>query len=86
MQRAQLHSLVGELRFHMSHSVVKKRKESLTLAFKVFEVDSVDALSHTLSAIMSITEAIDRHNSQPAVKFSSQAPVFLLSLRHFPNN
>lgn len=54
MQRAQLQSLVGELRFHMSHGVVKKRKESLTLAFKVFEVDSVDALSHTLLAIMSI--------------------------------
>lgn len=79
-------SLVGELRFHMSHCVVKKRKESLTLVFKVFEVDSVDALSHTLSAIMSTPKAIDGHDSQPAVKFSSQALVFLLSLRHFPNN
>lgn len=78
--------LVGELRFHMSHCVVKKRKESLTLVFKVFEADSAGALSHTLSAIMSTPKAIDGHDSQPAVKFSSQALVFLLSLRHFPNN
>ena len=69
---------------HMAWS--KKRKESLTLAFKVFEADSVDALSHTLSAIMNTPEAIDGHDSQPVIKFSFQAPVFLLSMRHFPKN
>ena len=59
----------------------------LILAFKAFVVDSVDAPSQIFSAILSSPESTGGHSSQPVVKFSSRAPVFLLlSLRDFPSN
>lgn len=58
-----------------------------TLAFKASVVNSVDAPSHILSALMSSHEAAGGDSSQPVVKFISWAPVFLLLfLKDFPRN